>query len=90
MSRSLALLVLCGLCLNAAPVCAEEYGECRLRCETEQTDCVNQPPAPDPDLQAAQLASCERRLAICYAECENLKQVETPAEEINNPNIIRR
>lgn len=66
---------------------AEDFGECRTRCETENTDCVNRQPAPEPDLQAAQLEQCERYLRICYAECENLKPTEPPTLE-NNPNVI--
>jgi len=87
MSRVLAVMLLVQLLSVSPSARAEEFGECRTRCETENTDCVNQQPNQDPDLQAAQLAQCERRLQICYAECENLKPTEPPTLE-NNPNVI--
>lgn len=90
MFKYLILFMLSQLGCTGTAAFAEDYSDCRLRCETENTDCVNEPPAPDPDVQAAKLDSCERRLRICYGECENLKPVEPPAEEINNPNIIRK
>jgi hypothetical protein len=70
------------------PALAEDYSECRLRCETENTDCVNETPAPEPEVQAAKLDTCGRKLQICYAECENLRPVEPPTGVENNPNII--
>lgn len=90
MVKLILLLLLCNLALAQVPTArGEDYGECRLRCETENTDCVNEPPVPDPDVQSAKLAFCERKLAICYAECENLRPVEPPSTEYS-PNIIRR
>lgn len=68
---------------------AEDYSECRLRCETSHTDCTNETPAPEPEVQEAKLASCEKSLVTCYAECENLKPIESPTGTENNPNIIR-
>ncbi|GFO70318.1 hypothetical protein GMLC_38970 [Geomonas limicola] len=88
MLRVVVVMLLAQLLLAWGTVlAAEDVGECRTRCETENTDCVNQQPNPDPDLQAAQLAQCERRLQICYGECENLKPMEPHTLE-NTPNVI--
>ena len=68
---------------------AEDYPDCRLRCENDYTDCTNAPSATDPEVEAARRASCDLKLQLCYPECENLKPVESTPPE-NNPNIIRR
>lgn len=87
MLRVVIVILLGQLLFTSRTLRAEDFGECRTRCETENTDCVNQQPAPDPELQAAQLEQCERHLRICYAECENLKPTEPPTLE-TNPNVI--
>jgi hypothetical protein len=69
---------------------AEDYQECRLRCEADYTDCTNEAPAPEPEVQNAKMGACNQRVASCYADCENLMPVENPAEIENNPNIIRK
>ena len=83
------LLVFCQvLFLAGHSASAEEYSDCRLRCETDYTDCTNQTPAPDSEVQNAKMAACDSRLALCYSDCENLKPTENPPGSENNPNII--
>jgi hypothetical protein len=82
----LALLVL-ALAAVGTPAGAQGYPECRMRCDTDYTDCSNEAPAPDPETVEARRASCERKLRICIAECDYLKPAE-PAQPEMSPNII--
>lgn len=66
----------------------EDYSECRQQCDADYSDCINEPPAPDPEVREAERSSCDRTLASCRAQCENLKPVETPPPFENTPNII--
>jgi murein endopeptidase len=89
--RSVVLLSITLWLTNGGyPALAEDYPECRLRCETEYTDCSSQASAPEQEVQDAKLKSCDQTLASCYADCENLKPVEVPEAVENNPNIIRK
>jgi murein endopeptidase len=83
------LLVFCQVLLAAGhSASAEDYSDCRIRCETDYSDCTNQPPAPESEVQNAKMAACDTRLASCYADCENVKPPENPPGTENNPNII--
>lgn len=90
MFKFCAALIFCQIALSQGNLAlAEDYSDCRLRCETDYTDCSNETPAPEPEVQQAKLASCEKSLLTCYAECENLKPIEAPSGTENNPNLIR-
>jgi hypothetical protein len=86
---SFVLLLSQILLFQGSPALAEDYSECRLRCETESADCLNETPGPEPEVQAAKMAACEQRLQSCYAECENFKPIEPPGID-NNPNVLRK
>ena len=88
----ITVILLCGLAVSSQGrfACAEAYSECRVGCDSQNADCSNQPQATEPEVQAAQIATCEQMLQSCYADCENLKPVEPPTGTENNPNIIRK
>ena len=91
MFKSTVVLFFCLAIFQGSVACAEDYPECRLRCETDFTDCSNVPPAPESEVQEAIMASCDKRLQSCYAECESLKPVAEPPTGVdNNPNIIQK
>jgi hypothetical protein len=84
------LLIFCQLAWAPGhPAFAEDYPECRVRCEAEYAACTNEPTAADPEVSNAQIASCDPSLQSCYAQCETLRPVPQGVEE-NNPNIIRK
>jgi hypothetical protein len=89
--KSITILFLCQMFLvQSYPAFAEDYPECMARCDSDFTDCTNEPPAPEPEVQAAKISSCEQKAAICHADCENLKPIEPPSGTEDNPNIIRK
>jgi len=89
--RFSVLLTFCqAALLSGGGVRAEEYPDCRLRCETAYTDCSNAAPDSEPEVQQAKMASCNSTLLDCYADCENLKPIESPSGTENNPNLIRK
>ena len=91
MLKFTVVLLSCLAFFQGYVACAEDYSECRQRCEGDFADCSNAPPAPESEVQEAIMASCDKRLQSCYAECENLKPVEEPPTGVdNNPNIIQK
>jgi len=89
--KSITILFLCQIILlQGYPALAEDYSECMVRCDGDYTDCTNETPAPEPEVQAAKISACEQKAASCHAECENLKPIEPPSGTEDNPNIIRR
>jgi len=84
------ILTLCQIIFSQGQLAfAEDYSECRARCDSEYTDCMNEPPATDPEVQAAKVESCIQKVQSCYPECEKLKPIENNPPE-DNPNIIRK
>jgi len=69
---------------------AEDYSECRARCTQEQTDCMNEPQASEPEVQLAKESACSQKAQSCYAECDNLRPSNNEIAPENNPNIIRK
>jgi hypothetical protein len=89
--KLLTILFLCQIVLvQGSAALAEDYPECMMRCDTDYTDCTNEPPVPEAEVQAAKLSACEQKAASCHAECENLKPIEPPTGTEDNPNIIRK
>jgi len=90
--KCLVILTLCQIIFPLAPLSfAEDYSECRTRCESEHTDCMNEPAADDPEVQNAKMAACDQKLLSCYPDCDQLKPLEDEYEGTeNNPNIIRK
>jgi hypothetical protein len=90
MTKFLMLLICCQILLfQGSRAFAEDYAECTMRCDREYNDCFSEPPAPDPEVQDAKMAACDRNRQTCASECENRKPVETPGTD-NNPNIITK
>jgi hypothetical protein len=84
---TMCLTLLLQLAAAGTPAGAQDYSECRMRCDTDYTDCSNEATAPDPEAEEARRASCERRLRICIAECDYLKPSQ-PTQPEMSPNII--
>ena len=91
MSKFVAILIFAQLMLLQG-YCAfgEDYSECRQRCAADYTDCSNETPDPEPEVQAAKMAACDKGVQSCYADCENLRPIESPTGTEDNPNIIRK
>jgi hypothetical protein len=87
---TVALLLYQIVSVPSSPAFAEDYPECMVRCDSDYSDCTNEPPAPEPEVQAAKISACEQRQISCRAECENLKPVTPPSGTEDNPNIIRK
>lgn len=68
---------------------AEDYSECRLQCDQNLTDCLNEPQAQEPEVQEARQAACSQKFQSCYAECENFRPRDEVTPE-SYPNIIRK
>jgi hypothetical protein len=92
MIRLILLLICCQVAFSLGSLAlAEDFGDCRVRCESEHLDCTNDAAAAtEAEVQSAKMAACESKLQTCYAECENLKPVEPPTGTENNPNIITK
>ena len=67
---------------------AEDYAECRARCAQELTDCMNEPQAPEPEVETAREGACSQRAEHCIADCENLKPAADDTQPKSSPNII--
>lgn len=82
------ILLFCQIALSQGySAFAEDYSECRMRCDREYNDCFNEPPSPEPEVQDARMAACDRNLKTCSADCEGRKPIENP-ETGSNPGII--
>ena len=92
MKKFLVILAFCQIMLvQSSLVSADDYSECRTRCESEYTDCTNEPPAADPEVQNAKMTACDLRLQSCYPDCDKFKPIENNYDGTqNNPNIIRK
>jgi hypothetical protein len=84
-------LLLCQIIFTQGYAFAEDYSECRARCDAEHADCLNEPYADDSEVRDAKMAACEQRFQLCYPECDQLKPIENNTDGTeNNPNIIRK
>ena len=91
MRRYLGTFLFCQIILfHSQALYAEDYSECRARCAQFNTDCLNEPQASEPEVQAAKEAACAQKTELCYSDCENLKQMIDNLEPETNPNIIRK
>jgi hypothetical protein len=78
------------ICFDLALSRAEDYSECRARCDRQNADCMSEPQAKEPEVQLAKEAACSKKFQLCYAECENLKPLDDYTVPERNPNIIRK
>jgi len=83
----LALIVL-SLSPCQVPSFAEDFADCRARCAHELADCMNQPQASEPELEAAREAKCSQTSQQCNADCENLEPPSSESPRPPNSNII--
>ena len=89
MFKFAVILILCQLALaQGYDAFAEDYADCKIRCDSDYTDCTNRPPASEPEVQDAIIASCNQRLQSCAADCESLRPAEQPNGTESNPDII--
>ena len=86
------ILIICNiLLLCGQPACAQEdYAECKARCAQLYSDCTNEPPAEEPELQAAKESTCNQKTELCNSDCENRKPVLDTVEPEGDPNTIRK
>jgi hypothetical protein len=91
MKKYLVALLLCEAVFLYSDISrAEDYSECRARCTQDQTDCMNEPQASEPEVQLAKEAACSQKAQSCYSECDNLKPLDNEIAPESNPNIIRK
>lgn len=91
MKNIFRILVICRIiCFDLGLSHAEDYSECRARCDQENADCMSEPQAKEPEVQIAKEAACSEKVQSCYAECETLKPVDDYSVPERNPNIIRK
>lgn len=87
--RKAVLAAIACTALSATASRAEDFAECRVRCDGIFTYCINRPVAREPEVEAARTADCNQKLDLCYAECERLRPVPSEMTPESNPNIIR-
>ena len=91
MCRLMSLLTFCLLALaQGNSAFGDDYTDCGANCDSEYSDCTNAAPDPEPEVQAAKLATCDQRLQSCRANCENLKPIKVPPGSEYNPNVIQK
>jgi hypothetical protein len=92
MRKTLKVVLSCSVLLLSCQLsyAQEDYAECKARCAQLYTDCVNEPPAEDPEVQAAKEGSCNQKTELCNSDCENRKPVLDTIEPESNPNVIRK
>jgi|GEM_PF-2398933 len=85
-----SLALMHGLLFNNHASFADDYDNCKATCAQAYADCVNEPPAPEPQVESAREANCSQKTELCNSDCENLKPVLNDVEPKENPNVIRK